>query len=98
MYDDPEWRSQSATYRQQHPLCECELHRGREGSPPSTMVDHVIPHGGDRALFWAKTNWRALAKPCHQSKTARLDRDDSNRYNDGNFTETRSGPRQFGDR
>ena len=39
----------------------------------STTVDHIIPHKGDRKLFWDKTNWQALCKPCHDAKTARED-------------------------
>ena len=40
---------------------------------PSTTVDHIVPHKGDRTLFWDRTNWQALCKPCHDSKTARED-------------------------
>jgi 5-methylcytosine-specific restriction protein A len=38
---------------------------------PATVVDHVIPHHGDQALFWAEANWQGLCKRCHDAKTAR---------------------------
>jgi len=30
---------------------------------PATDVDHVIPHRGNRSLFWDEENWQAL---CHE--------------------------------
>jgi len=62
------WRKARAAYLRRHPLCViCEA-AGRVTA--STTVDHIIPHKGDRALFWDRTNWQALCKPCHDSKTA----------------------------
>jgi 5-methylcytosine-specific restriction protein A len=37
----------------------------------ATVVDHVVPHRGDAALFWDEVNWAALCKRCHDAKTAR---------------------------
>lgn len=39
----------------------------------ATIVDHKVPHKGDKALFWDSTNWQSLCKPCHDRKTARED-------------------------
>jgi len=39
----------------------------------ATVVDHVIPHRGDEALFWDRSNWRPLCKRCHDQKTRRED-------------------------
>jgi hypothetical protein len=36
---------------------------------PATVVDHIVPHRGDRRLFWDKTNWQPLCKRCHDVKT-----------------------------
>ena len=36
---------------------------------PATVVDHVIPHRGDRKLFWDEQNWQPLCKECHDKKT-----------------------------
>lgn len=35
----------------------------------ATVVDHVIPHHGDEALFWDESNWQPLCKHHHDSKT-----------------------------
>ena len=33
------------------------------------MVDHVVPHKGDKRLFWTRQNWAASCKSCHDLKT-----------------------------
>jgi 5-methylcytosine-specific restriction endonuclease McrA len=40
----------------------------------ATIVDHVIPHRGDRKLFWSRSNWQPLCKPCHDGPKQRLER------------------------
>ncbi|ABA78515.1 HNH endonuclease [Rhodobacter sphaeroides] len=53
-----EWRKARAEFLHQHPTCAfC--------GAPAGVVDHVIPHKGDMTLFWDRTNWQALCKPCH---------------------------------
>lgn len=37
------------------------------------LVDHIIPHKGDMELFWDRNNWQAMAKECHDKKTATED-------------------------
>jgi 5-methylcytosine-specific restriction enzyme A len=32
-------------------------------------VDHIRAHNGDLRLFWARSNWQGLCKPCHSRKT-----------------------------
>jgi len=39
----------------------------------ATVVDHIIPHKGDYALFWDETNWQPLCKKHHDIKTATND-------------------------
>ncbi len=36
-----------------------------ECGAPATVVDHIIPHRGDKARFWNRSNWQALCKRCH---------------------------------
>ena len=36
---------------------------------PATVVDHIIPHRGDKKLFWDERNWQALCESCHNHKT-----------------------------
>ena len=65
------WRKARESFLRSHPLCvECE----RSGLvAAATVVDHIIPHKNDKALFWDHSNWQPLCKPCHDSKTARED-------------------------
>ncbi|MCB4811684.1 HNH endonuclease [Methylovorus menthalis] len=46
---------------------------GAKRLTPATVVDHIKPHRGDMALFWDRNNWQAMAKECHDRKTARED-------------------------
>jgi len=39
----------------------------------ANVVDHRIPHRGDEELFWDESNWQAMAKECHDRKTAAED-------------------------
>jgi 5-methylcytosine-specific restriction protein A len=40
---------------------------------PAAVTDHIIPHRGDKRLFWDANNWQALCLSCHGAKTARED-------------------------
>lgn len=63
---DSRWQKARHEFLRLHPRCaQCPN--------PSTVVDHIIPHKGDKSLFWRRSNWQALCKPCHDSKTARED-------------------------
>lgn len=46
-------------------LCRIHLRQGR--AVVATLVDHIIPHRGDQQLFWRRSNWQPLCKPCHDS-------------------------------
>ena len=62
------WQRARAGYLRKHPLCvEC-LEIGRVNV--ATVVDHIIPHRGDKRLFWDKDNWQPLCKHHHDRKTA----------------------------
>ena len=70
-----QWTEASKAYRALHPQCECTecLKLPVIRRPPSEVVDHRIPHRGDQRLFWDSSNWQAMAKVCHDRKTARED-------------------------
>ena len=51
----------------EHPLCAECLKNGV--LTPATVVDHIVPHRGDHALFWDEQNWQPLCKDCHDRKT-----------------------------
>jgi 5-methylcytosine-specific restriction protein A len=37
---------------------------------PSYQTDHVVPHKGNQALFWDRTNnWQSLCRECGAAKT-----------------------------
>ena len=65
------WRWQRARegYLAKHPWCAACAKRGRQEL--ATLVDHVIPHKGEKALFWDSDNWQSLCHGCHSSKTAK---------------------------
>lgn len=57
-------------YLEQFPIYE--LHRD-DRHMAVDVVDHIIPHGGNPALFWAEWNLQALSKRQHDEKTATHD-------------------------
>lgn len=65
------WAKARAAYLSAHPLCV--VHRAQGALVAATVVDHKVPHRGDKTLFWASGNWQALCKSCHDRKTATED-------------------------
>lgn len=70
---DSKWEKAREGFLHKHPVCRhCQ-----EGTPsiftPATVVDHIVPHRGDKDLFWLRSNWQPLCKPCHDRKTATED-------------------------
>ena len=61
------WQRESKQFLQSHPLCAECMKQGRYTK--ATVVDHIKPHRGDPKLFWDRTNWQSLCKPCHDDKT-----------------------------
>jgi 5-methylcytosine-specific restriction protein A len=73
------WDKARAGFLAKHTRCECPAHRGKPDAPPSDTLDHIIPHKGDKTLFWDRKNWQAMAASCHSTKTGRYDRPGSRR-------------------
>jgi 5-methylcytosine-specific restriction protein A len=68
------WQQMSKGFLRAHPLCVCpECQEGKVRLLAATVVDHIIPHRGDMALFWDRNNWQAMNKQCHDRKTATED-------------------------
>jgi len=68
---DSRWRKARIGFLRKHPLC---VHCEREGVVgAATVVDHIKPHRGDKAVFWDRSNWQPLCKSHHDAKTARED-------------------------
>ncbi len=64
---DSSWRVARKRYLDRHPLCAQCLNEGK--ITPATVVDHIVPHRGDKKLFWDQANWQPLCKACHDHKT-----------------------------
>ena len=69
---DHEWRKARLEYLAMHPHCrECS----KNGlTRLASVVDHIIPHRGDKRLFWHRANWQPLCAPCHNSHKQRQER------------------------
>jgi len=67
------WQRARVGFLTKHPLCKRCEDQTPPALTPATVVDHVVPHKGDKALFWDSTNWQPLCKPCHDRKTATED-------------------------
>ena len=68
------WQQTSKGFLKSHPLCQCpDCLEGKLRLKQATVVDHIIPHKGDMNLFWDRNNWQAMAKECHDKKTATED-------------------------
>lgn len=62
------WRAYALAYLRAHPLCALHYLAGRIVA--ATVVDHIVPHKGDLALFWDPANHQALCASCHGRKSA----------------------------
>lgn len=65
------WRKASKGFLAKHPLCVHCTRDGRIGA--SEVTDHIIPHKGDKDLFWDRDNWQPLCKEHHDIKTVLYD-------------------------
>lgn len=65
------WQRTRIGFLAAHPLCASCMAAGRVTE--ATVVDHIVPHRGDMNLFWQRSNWQPLCKPCHDRKTATED-------------------------
>lgn len=64
---DHEWRKARVEYLQAHPQC-------RLCGSLACVVDHIVPHRGDKRLFWHRANWQPLCVSCHNSIKQRQER------------------------
>lgn len=68
LYHTSAWLTLRALQLDEHPMC-CTPECGRLAS----VVDHVVPHRGNNALFFDQENLRSMCKRCHDRKTVRFD-------------------------
>lgn len=57
LYDE-RWRRARRRFLATNPLCTMCKYEGIDTW--ATVVDHITPHKGNLALFWATTNWQSL--------------------------------------
>ena len=67
LYVSRRWKTNRKAFLTAHPICNICKTRA------ATVVDHIEPHKGDLKMFWDRSNWQALCKPCHDRKTATED-------------------------
>lgn len=62
------WDKASKGHLDHHPLCVyCAMGAWGEDprDTPATLVDHLIPHRGDQAVFWNRADWTSSCAECH---------------------------------
>lgn len=64
---DSEWDKARKAFLAKHPFC-------RRCGAPAKVVDHIIPHRGDKAVFWDRANWQPLCTPCHSGAKQKHER------------------------
>ncbi|HDZ73496.1 MAG TPA: HNH endonuclease [Aurantimonas coralicida] len=57
---DSKWDRERVAFLKLHPVC---AHKGC--TQAATVVDHKVPHRGDRKLFWSRSNWQPLCTAHH---------------------------------
>lgn len=68
---DGAWQKLRKEFLALHPYCECDQHKGADGSVFAQVVDHIesIEERPDLRLEWS--NLRAMSKQCHDRHTVR---------------------------
>ena len=67
LYYTVRWREIRAAQLIREPYCrDCAAHGVRT---PATDVDHIVPHRGNKRLFYDATNLQSLCHSCHSRKT-----------------------------
>ena len=70
-YTSYAWKQARKAFLVKHPICECEECTANNIVQPAQVVDHIVPHRGNKELFWDPSNWRAMALTCHNRKAAK---------------------------
>jgi 5-methylcytosine-specific restriction protein A len=70
---DSRWDKMAKGYLRAHPLCVgCEAAGITE---PAVVVDHVVPHRGDKVLFWDRHNRQGLCAWHHNAVKQKLEKE-----------------------
>ena len=66
---DYKWQKFRKEYLKKNSFCVMCLNKGK--LTQSKVIDHIIPHKGDKGLFWDENNMQALCIRCHNKKTGK---------------------------
>lgn len=66
------WKRERRKLLDSNPLCVKCYEEGH--LTKATVVDHIIPHCGDKKLFWNRENWQPLCEHHHNVKTMTEDK------------------------
>jgi len=69
---DSKWDVERKAFLKANPKC-------RRCPAQATVVDHIVPHRGDKRLFWSRSNWQPLCQSCHSRWKQSIERDKPNR-------------------
>lgn len=70
---DGAWDRASVAYRVKHPICEACAAAGITAA--TQVVDHVVPHKGDRLIFWDRKRWQPACRWHHDVVKQILERE-----------------------
>lgn len=72
-YHTTAWKKLRQVILNRDPICTCKepgCHPNGGCHNPSTVVDHILDHGGNYRLFFDRSNLHGTCTSCHNSKTA----------------------------
>ena len=70
LYRTDRWQRLRRRVLSEQPFCAMREQRER-CRLVATEVDHIMPHRGDRRLFFDRANLQPMCRSCHAQKTAR---------------------------
>lgn len=65
------WAKAAKAFRYSNPMCIGCKAIGRDEI--AEVVDHIVPHKGDDALFWSEDNWQACCRWHHSAVKQELE-------------------------
>jgi 5-methylcytosine-specific restriction enzyme A len=71
---DRHWEKARAAFLREPDNQFCRKCRDQGRLTVATVVDHIVPHRGDPAFFWDRSNWQPLCKPHHDGAKQREER------------------------
>lgn len=72
---DHHWDKAAKAHLDEHPLCAyCAAGAfGQAATTEAVLVDHFVPHRGNREIFWFRPWWVSSCTPCHSGPKQALE-------------------------